>query len=77
VVWVDWWNNGRFVESTDGAYVGGVTTPITPHVSGFIANVLITDNQHVQAGQLLLRMAGRDYRGNGQRRSYGGPVFAR
>jgi membrane fusion protein, multidrug efflux system len=29
----DWWSNGRFVESTDDAYVGGNITALAPHVS--------------------------------------------
>jgi hypothetical protein len=39
----NWWTVGRFVESTDDAYVGGNITSIAPHVSGFIAEVLVTD----------------------------------
>ena len=58
----DWWIDGRFFESTDDAYVGGNVTAIAPHVSGFIAQVLVTDNTHVDAGQLLLKIDDRDYR---------------
>ncbi len=50
----DWWINGRFIESTDDSYVGGNVTVIAPHVSGFVARVLVADNQPVRAGQLLL-----------------------
>jgi len=57
-----WWNIGRFIESTDDAYVGGNVTPISPHISGFIAEMLVTDNQRVEAGQLLLRLDDRDAR---------------
>ncbi len=32
-----WWTTGRFIESTDDAYVGGNITPLAPHVDGFIA----------------------------------------
>ena len=52
----DWWTTGRFIETTDDAYVGGNVTPIAPHVSGFVAQVLVTDNQLVKAGQLLIRL---------------------
>ncbi|MEJ0052000.1 MAG: HlyD family secretion protein [Methylovirgula sp.] len=58
----DWWRAGRFIESTDDAYVGGDITPIAPHVSGFIAKIAVTDNQHVAAGQLLVELDDRDYR---------------
>jgi membrane fusion protein (multidrug efflux system) len=57
-----WWTIGRFIESTDDAYVGGNVTPISPHISGFIAEILVTDNQRVEAGQLLVRLDDRDVR---------------
>jgi membrane fusion protein (multidrug efflux system) len=57
-----WWTVGRFFESTDDAYVGGDVTPIAPHISGFIAKILVTDNQRVNAGQLLVRLDDRDVR---------------
>ncbi|MBN8930149.1 MAG: HlyD family secretion protein [Rhodospirillales bacterium] len=57
----DWWTTGRFVESTDDAYVGGDVTPIAPHVAGFVQQVLVTDHQLVQAGQPLIRLDPKDY----------------
>ena len=57
----NWWTNGRFLTTTDDAYIGGNITSIAPHVSGFIAQVLVTDNQRVRAGQLLVRLDSRDY----------------
>ena len=56
-----WWNVGRFIESTDDAYAGGNVTAVSPHVAGFVAQILVTDNQRVQAGQLLIRLDGRDF----------------
>jgi membrane fusion protein (multidrug efflux system) len=56
-----WWTVGRFFESTDDAYVGGDVTAISPHVAGFISEVLVTDNQYVQAGQPLIRLDNRDF----------------
>jgi membrane fusion protein (multidrug efflux system) len=47
----DWWNVGRFIESTDDAYAGGNVTPISPHVAGFVAQILVADNKYVRAGQ--------------------------
>jgi membrane fusion protein, multidrug efflux system len=58
----DWWTQGRFIQTTDDAYVGGNVTPVAPHVSGFVAQVLVTDNQFVKAGQPLIRLDDRDYR---------------
>jgi membrane fusion protein, multidrug efflux system len=57
-----WWTVGRFIESTDDAYVGGEVTAIAPKVSGLIAQVLVTDNQTVRACELLVKIDDRDYR---------------
>jgi membrane fusion protein (multidrug efflux system) len=56
-----WWTVGRFVESTDDAYAGGNVTTVSPHVAGFVAEILVADNQNVRAGQLLVRIDGRDF----------------
>ena len=58
----DWWMVGRFIESTDDAYVGGDVTVIAPEVAGFIAQVAVKDNQQVHAGDLLIKLDDRDYR---------------
>jgi membrane fusion protein (multidrug efflux system) len=57
----DWWTTGRFVETTDDAYVGGNVTAIAPHVSGFVQQILVNDNQYVHAGELLIRLDPSDY----------------
>jgi membrane fusion protein, multidrug efflux system len=57
-----WWTVGRFIESTDDAYVSGEVTVIAPRVAGLIAEVAVTDNQAVHAGDLLVRLDDRDYR---------------
>src|SRR5215472_16186945 len=57
----DWWRNGRFIETTDDAYAGGNVTPVSPHVAGFVAQILVGDNQRIQAGQLLIRLDARDF----------------
>jgi membrane fusion protein, multidrug efflux system len=57
-----WWTTSRFIESTDDAYVGGNVTPISPHIAGFVAEILVTDNQRVDAGQVLVRLDDRDAR---------------
>ncbi len=56
-----WWTIGRFIESTDDAYVGGDVTVIAPKVAGFIAQVAVVDNQAVHAGDLLVKLDDRDY----------------
>jgi membrane fusion protein (multidrug efflux system) len=57
-----WWTVGRFIETTDDAYVGGDITVIAPKVAGFIGQVAVADNQEVHAGDLLVRLDDRDYR---------------
>jgi membrane fusion protein, multidrug efflux system len=57
-----WWTTGRFIESTDDAYAGGNVTAVSPHVAGFVAQLLVNDNQRVHAGQLLIRLDARDYK---------------
>jgi membrane fusion protein (multidrug efflux system) len=57
-----WWTVGRFIETTDDAYVGGDVTVIAPKVAGLIAEVAVTDNQTVHAGDLLAKLDDRDYR---------------
>jgi membrane fusion protein (multidrug efflux system) len=52
---------GRYLESTDDAYVKADSTIIAPKVSGYIAEVLVSDNEPVKAGQLLARIDGRDF----------------
>jgi membrane fusion protein, multidrug efflux system len=56
-----WWTIGRFIESTDDAYIGGDVTVIAPKVSGFIARVAVGDNQTVHAGDVLVKLDDRDY----------------
>ncbi|HEY1781846.1 MAG TPA: HlyD family secretion protein [Roseiarcus sp.] len=57
-----YWSLGRFIESTDDAYVGGNVTPISPHVAGFVSEILVGDNDYVRAGQPLIRLDDRDFR---------------
>jgi membrane fusion protein, multidrug efflux system len=57
-----WWMTGRFIESTDDAYVGGNVTVLAPHVPGFVSRILVADNQYVKAGDPLVTLDDRDYR---------------
>jgi membrane fusion protein (multidrug efflux system) len=52
---------GRYLETTDDAYVKADSTIISPKVSGYIAQVLVGDNEKVKAGQLLARIDDRDF----------------
>ena len=57
-----YWTVGRFQVSTDDAYVQADNTTIAPNVSGYIAAVLVGDNEPVKAGQTLARIDDRDFR---------------
>jgi membrane fusion protein (multidrug efflux system) len=57
-----WWQVGRFIQTTDDAYVGGNVTALSPHVAGFVSHILVGDNQFVRAGQLVVELDDRDYR---------------
>jgi membrane fusion protein (multidrug efflux system) len=57
-----WWTAGRFIETTDDAYVGADITLVAPKVSGHLAEVKVSDNQAVHAGEVLARIDDRDYR---------------
>ena len=48
-------------ESTDDAQVDGHITAISSKVYGRVADVLVNDNQEVKAGQILVKLAPRDY----------------
>src|ERR1700754_4677196 len=57
-----WWTEGRFVETTDNAYVRADVTLLAPKVAGYIATVAVKDNQLVQPGEVLFRIDDSDYR---------------
>ena len=57
-----WAAIGRYIASTDDAYVGGEVTTLSFKAAGLIETVAITDNQSVKAGDLLLKLDDRDYR---------------
>jgi membrane fusion protein, multidrug efflux system len=64
---VHWYTVSRFIQSTDDAFIGGDITVLAPKVPGFIAEVAVTDNQSVHAGDLLVRLDDRDFRAALQR----------
>jgi membrane fusion protein (multidrug efflux system) len=57
-----WWTNGRFMVSTDDAYLQADSVAISPEVAGYIAAVLAQDNEQVAPGQVLARIDDRDFR---------------
>jgi len=57
-----YWAVGQYLESTDDAYVKADFTVIAPKVAGYIADVLVADNEQVKAGQVLAHIDDRDFR---------------
>jgi membrane fusion protein (multidrug efflux system) len=53
---------GRYLESTDDAYVKADATIISPKVSGYISQVLVGDNMPVKKGDVLARIDDRDFK---------------
>ncbi len=61
-VWgVRWWTVGRFIESTDDAYLQADSVTVAPKVSGYVTDVYVADNQAVPAGAPLVRLDTRQY----------------
>jgi membrane fusion protein, multidrug efflux system len=57
-----YWVSGRFLVSTDDAYVKADYTAIAPKISGYIDEVLVTDNERVGVGKILARIDESDFR---------------
>ena len=53
--------SGRYI-STDNAYIGAQKVLITPDISGKISNVLVTEGQHVNAGDALIEIDPEPFR---------------
>lgn len=58
----NWWTDGRFLVSTDDAYIEGDIAVIAPKVSGYIARVNVVESQQVKAGDPLVTLDDGDYR---------------
>jgi membrane fusion protein (multidrug efflux system) len=53
-------NHGKFLQETNDATVQADMVVVSPKVAGYIADVYVTDNQDVRAGQPLVRIDPRD-----------------
>jgi len=58
----EWWTNGRFLVSTDDAYIEGDIATIQPKVTGYVAKVDVVANQQVKAGDVLATLDDGDYK---------------
>lgn len=57
-----WLTTGRYLETTDDAYVRADWVALSPRVAGYVAEVAVADDQPVKAGDVLVRLQSRDYR---------------
>ncbi|GAA4332308.1 HlyD family secretion protein [Pigmentiphaga soli] len=62
IAWLaHWWTVGRFIESTNDAYLKADMVTIAPKVSGYVTEVYVKDNALVAAGDPLVRLDVRQY----------------
>ena len=59
--WASAGNWRSAAQDTDDAYVTADYTLVSPRIAGTIGQVLVEDNQHVKAGDVLARIDDRDY----------------
>jgi membrane fusion protein, multidrug efflux system len=57
-----WWTTGRYLITTDDAYVGAKNATLSPKVSGYISEIAVEDNAQVASGDVIARIDDGDYR---------------
>jgi membrane fusion protein (multidrug efflux system) len=62
-----WWHTGRYIETTDNAYIRSNITPISSKISGYVEKVLVSDNQIVDAGETLVRVQDMEFKARMER----------
>ena len=58
----DYLTAGRFIVSTDDAYVRADATTLAAKVAGYVASIEVADNSLVHAGDVIARIDDGDYR---------------
>jgi len=58
----DYFTVGRFLVSTDDAYVRADATTLAAKVPGYVASIEVKDNQFVRAGEVIARIDDGDYK---------------
>jgi membrane fusion protein, multidrug efflux system len=56
-----YWESASHFESTDDAFIAARQFAIAPKVAGYVTAVPVTDNQHVNKGDVIARIDQRDY----------------
>lgn len=63
VIWlIHYQTRGKYLESTNDAYIRADAVTVGPKISGYVEQVFVGDNQDVKAGQPLVRIDSRDYK---------------
>ncbi len=57
-----WFTEGRYIVSTDNAYVQGDISVLSPRIDGNVAAIMVSDNQRVHAGDPLIQLDPTDWR---------------
>jgi membrane fusion protein (multidrug efflux system) len=57
-----WYTTGRFIVSTDDAYVRADTSALSAKVSGYVADIPVAENTLVSAGTTILRIDDGDFK---------------
>jgi membrane fusion protein (multidrug efflux system) len=58
----EWWVNGRYMISTDDAYVRAHNTTLASKISGYLASIPIEDNATIRAGDVIATIDDGDYK---------------
>ncbi len=58
----EWYTTGRFLVSTDDAYVRTDTSALSAKVAGYVADLPVAENTLVKAGTVILRLDDGDFR---------------
>ncbi|MGE8061068.1 HlyD family secretion protein [Pseudomonas sp. NPDC089547] len=56
-----WLSTGRYLQTTDDAYIRADWVALSPRVAGYVTKVEVDDDQPVNAGDVLVRLQDRDY----------------
>ena len=56
----EWWTVGRFMVSTDDAYVGADTSTVAPRLAGYVTKVAVANNTAVKSGDPLVYLDDSD-----------------
>ena len=55
-----YWLDARHYQTTDDAFIDGYISQVSPQIGGRVLNLLVRDNQRVDAGQVLVEIDPRD-----------------